>query len=127
MSLAEADQDVLNSAARLYQLFKELLRGNKWVTASKLAARKRPALIPVRDRVIVKHLELDNRDFREDWRVMRYLLRDNDVLEALAEVRSLAARQQPVVADLPDLRLLDSALWMHGRSMSDEPQDGSGE
>lgn len=127
VSLAEADQDVLNSAAGLYQLFKELLRGNKWVTASKLAARKRPALIPVRDRVIVKHLELDNRDFREDWRVMRHLLRDNDVLEALAEVRTLAARQQPVVADLSHLRLLDSALWMHGRSEADEPQDGSGE
>ena len=53
VDLAGASPAQLDAAVRLYRALKAGLGGvNPWVTASKLAARKRPALIPVRDSVV---------------------------------------------------------------------------
>jgi Family of unknown function (DUF6308) len=72
--LADADAQTLQAAALLYTTVKAAIGRNPWVIASKLCARKRPALIPVRDRIVVAELGLANRDFRTDWIVYRHLL-----------------------------------------------------
>jgi hypothetical protein len=98
---------------------KEALGGNKWVTASKICARKRPALIPVRDSVVVEEIRLPNTDFRIDWALLRALVRDQEIVAALD---ALAADAGAIGADLqgvPTLRLLDSAVWMHRRNIGD--------
>lgn len=123
VSLADADSVVLNAAADFYELLKRLLKGNKWVTASKIAARKRPLLIPVRDRVVVDKLQLENTNFRDDWTVMRALMRDEAITAALSTVRAKAAKGLPAIANVPDLRLFDTAVWMDGRPASDVVAD----
>lgn len=117
VSLADADELAMNAAASFYQTVKASLRGNKWVTASKIAARKRPALIPVRDRVVVAELELPNKDFQGDWTLLRGLVRDAAVQEASRELAAEATSMAPSLSDLPLLRLLDTAVWMHSREV----------
>lgn len=105
----------LDAAAELYAALKSGLGGrNKWVTASKLAARKRPALIPVRDSVVVALLGLPNRDFRSDWLVFRHLVEDKDLVARLHVVAATATAEHdaPDLSGVPDLRLLDALLWM---------------
>jgi Family of unknown function (DUF6308) len=81
--LANADAQTLQAAALLYMAVKAAIGANPWVIASKLCARKRPALIPVRDKVVVAELGLANRDFRTDWLVYRDLLGQHDLVEGL--------------------------------------------
>lgn len=114
--LAHADAPALDAAAAFYQSLKDVLRGNKWVTASKIAARKRPSLIPVRDSVVVAELGLRNRDFREDWTVIRHLLQDGDVVGPLRALARTASTDEIGLADVSDLRLLDTLVWMYRRT-----------
>jgi hypothetical protein len=124
--LATADSATLGAMAHFYRWVKEQLASpaaqdpNPWVTASKLCARKRPSLFPVRDREVCRHLGvLDLNDFRRDWLVFRELLRDPEVTARLAElpgeVREAAAGRD-VVLDESRLRLLDAALWTRATS-----------
>jgi len=115
VDLAGASQDELDAAVRLYRALKAGLGGvNPWVTASKLAARKRPALIPVRDSVVTDLLGLPSRDVRQDWPVFRHLLVDADVVAGLRGLAATATADHgaPDLAAVPDLRLLDTLLWM---------------
>lgn len=124
VTLADADADTLDAAASLYERVKQVLGGNKWVTASKICARKRPALVPVRDSVVVEEMHLPNTDFRGDWTLFRALVRDREIVAAL---EGLAADAAAVGADLqgvPTVRLLDSAVWMHRRAVHDQPVPG---
>ncbi|USQ75354.1 DUF6308 family protein [Ornithinimicrobium cryptoxanthini] len=88
---------------------------NPWVTTSKLCARKRPALFPVRDRNVCGLLGiLGLSDFRADWAVFQYLVQDPDVVAAIDELPglvALAGAGRPVELDRQRLRLLDAALW----------------
>ena len=121
VSLADAGPDDLDAAAELYRALKAALGGtNRWVAASKLAARKRPALIPVRDSVVVGALGLPNTDFREDWLVFRHLVRDRGRMQRLHElaVKATVDHDAPDLSDVPDLRLLDTVLWLHPRTGS---------
>jgi hypothetical protein len=115
VTLSDADHDTLDAAAELYQQVKAALRGNKWVTASKICARMRPALIPVRDRVVVAQLNLPNNDYRADWTLIRGLARDPDVQTALTDLAEEASSPASDLRRLPALRVLDTAVWMHGR------------
>ena len=117
LSLQDADHAALEAAAALYTAIKDALRGNKWVTASKIAARKRPALIPVRDRVVVTELQLANQDFRSDWTILRALVRDEEIGAALRSLASTASSSAQDLTRMPALRLLDTAVWMHPRSV----------
>ncbi|MBV1856544.1 hypothetical protein KUA19_41180 [Catellatospora sp. NEAU-YM18] len=105
--LAGAGVATLRAASTLYLRVKALLGENPWVVASKLCARKRPELIPVRDGEIVKVLGLTNRSHRTDWIVLRCLVRDEQIRSNL----DLAAGRAEV-SDIPLLRLLDTLLWM---------------
>lgn len=92
-----------------------------WVTAAKLAARKRPRLLPVRDTKVRRLLGLElARDGRLEIQVIRSLVADPAVIDAIEEAltRARAAAEaggRTCVFDTSELRLLDVALWM--RSM----------
>ncbi len=107
IDLADAGVDPLVSAGRFYLKTKSSLGSNPWVIASKLCARKRPSLIPVRDREVIALLRLANKNYSSAWTVYRWLMADEEIRAALG----LAAHRAGV-ADIPHLRLLDTLLWM---------------
>ncbi len=112
-ALWEADTEALERAAVLHQEIKKALSvGNMWVTASKLTARKRPVLIPVRDSVIVSQLGLANKDFRRDWRTIQQVISDAEIRSALRKCADEAAGPEFDLSQVPVLRLLDAAMWM---------------
>jgi len=95
---------------------------NQWVLASKVCARKRPLLFPVRDSKVCTYLAQNKRmgskpgqlgAFIRDIQVFAYLVTHPLVLQRLDEVRTDLYRQQPDWSfDWCDLRLLDAVLWM---------------
>ncbi|MGO4956696.1 DUF6308 family protein [Luteococcus sp. Sow4_B9] len=102
------------SMGALYSFVKERLEGNKWVTASKICARKRPKLFPVRDTVVSQYLGL-TMQANEDWPAFAAIMRDKETLDALAQ--AVAGAQRPGVdlgEETPMLRHLDVVLWMAG-------------
>lgn len=88
---------------------------NRWVFAAKVGARKRPDLFPLRDRLVLTYLA-GSRDlrasalgpFRTDVRVFAHLMADPAVRAAVARHRTDLGS---AATDVPDLRLLDAALW----------------
>jgi hypothetical protein len=111
--LATAPAGTLKAAAKFYETTKKCLGANPWVIASKLCARKRPKLIPVRDTIVVAELGLTNRDFRTDWLVYRSLLRDQDIANGLASVQKAADEKVSGIVSLPLLRVLDTVVWRY--------------
>jgi hypothetical protein len=108
-----ASSEQLSHAAAFYTTVKKTLGGtNMWVTASKLCARKRPALIPVRDSVIAEGLGLPGKDFREDWLIIGKVLEDTHLREQLQDAAEAAdPAGSTVLSSVPELRLLDAVLW----------------
>lgn len=90
---------------------------NAWVTASKLCARKRPELFPVRDRKVSAYLGLTRHNsYKIDWQVFRHLIGDRDVItaiDALSDATRAGARGTRLRLDDSRLRLLDAAIWTH--------------
>ena len=106
--------------AEFYEAVKICLRragartSNPWVTASKICARKRPHLFPVRDNVVLDFLGLP-KTYPVDWPAFQALVSDRESLIALTgHVRGLRGKEGVDVGDeLHLLRHLDVALWMH--------------
>lgn len=102
---------------------------NPWATASKLTARKRPDLFPVRDAAVCDFLGVSElRDYGKDWRVFRTLLRDEQVGAALDDVRGSlkdlsSSVDCRVKTDKERLRILDTALWSHASELDPAPCD----
>jgi hypothetical protein len=112
IDLADASTQVLHAAEQFYLTVKAAIGNNPWVIASKLCARKRPALIPVRDEVVVTELELANRDFRTDWLIFRHLLKQPDLIARLRGIAHQATTKYGTdLTGIPTLRLLDTTLW----------------
>jgi Family of unknown function (DUF6308) len=89
---------------------------DRWVTASKLCARKRPELFPVRDDDVTTLLGTRGlKSYAADWQVFQHLLRDDDIMARLDDVVDGAAAEDDVRTGNPNLRLrhLDVALWTH--------------
>lgn len=92
---------------------------DRWVAASKVVARKRPDLFPVRDHVVCEYLEIRKfRDYGKDWLVFRHLMQNQQIQDRLAAlpaetIRATSASE--VVLDAEPLRILDAALWMYAR------------
>lgn len=84
-----------------------------WVTASKICARKRPHLFPVRDSTVVELLGLTG-NYPDDWPVFGSLVADAEVVGHL-DVAVAAVTSEGTELGGPDLRLrhLDVVLWMH--------------
>lgn len=116
LALEDATDEDLTQVLELYSRVKHCLDGNKWVTASKLCARKRPALVPVRDSVVVTALGLVNRNAREDLSVLREVARRPGVGADLeAAVTDAGVRKGEGLEQLSTLRVLDAAVWMRHR------------
>jgi len=121
--LAAADPPTLEAMENFYRAMKATISStsakdpNPWVTASKLCARKRPDLFPVRDRNVCTHLGiLELNDSRADWQVFRALIQDPGIRRALdalpAQTRAVADGRL-LALDHSDLRLLDAAIWTY--------------
>lgn len=120
-SLPDVDDRGLRDMETFYGHVKKALaragsaNSNPWVTASKLCARKRPDLFPVRDNVVCELLGLlPNGKYRVDWQVFQHLMCDAGVVKALEAAREAAMRdadEGQVVIDEEPLRVLDAALW----------------
>ncbi|MHA7126988.1 DUF6308 family protein [Janibacter indicus] len=107
--------------SEFYDFVKRCLRrsgseaSNAWVTTSKICARKRPLLFPVRDSIVVEVLGLKG-SYPDDWPVFAALMDDAEVTGGVqALVRQVAGQANVDVGD-PALTLkhLDVLLWMHG-------------
>lgn len=110
LPLWDAGDDVLdtkNSAAGQLWTALERITGVGWVTANKLLARKRPALLPVYDRVVNAALQPPRKAF---WLSLRNSLQADGgvVVDRLGEIRDAA--DLSVTPSL--LRVLDVAVWM---------------
>lgn len=120
--LAVADDDTLRAMAQLHEAFKLYLSPvhsqakNPWVTASKLCARKRPDLFPVRDSVVCKILGLGE-NYEVDWQVFRRIIQDVGVRTRIDGLVDAAAGEGADIGH-PNRRLrhLDVLLWMKATS-----------
>ncbi|WP_265521329.1 DUF6308 family protein [Oerskovia flava] len=125
VSLADASAADLAAAWDLHCMCRRALAdpttkgpSDPWVTAAKLAARKRPRLLPVRDSKVRRLLGLEpERDGRLELQVLRALVSDPVVRGAIdtavARARGLAHEAgRACVFDTEPLRVLDAALWL---------------
>jgi hypothetical protein len=118
-----ANVDLLQSMEYLYLDVKRYVSksgselANPWVRASKLCARKRPDLFPVRDEVVCSYLGLWPSTYRDDWQVFRFLIDQRDVRQSLMKlVAGVGNADVSVGQSTRLLRHLDVVLWMYARS-----------
>ncbi|MEO2096616.1 MAG: DUF6308 family protein [Brachybacterium sp.] len=123
-ALVETDDSDLEQMAKFYTGVKASLTragasrtSGAWVTASKIVARKRPRLFPVRDAQVTALLGTRKRaDYFTDWIVYRHLMRDEAVASNLRRLREALdglATSGELLSESEPVRLLDVALWMH--------------
>jgi hypothetical protein len=111
----EVDADVLGpngAAEELWELIRRTGKGakpaNRWVSAHKLCARKRPALLPVYDREVAwLVVPEDGKWWRTAWQAMQ----QPALRQRLTELHDRAG----VPAEVTLLRTLDVVLWMEAR------------
>jgi len=118
LGLAAAETSTYAAMALLYTNVKATLGTNPWVTASKLCARKRPRLFPIRDKRVRMFLGLYRYgNYTIDWQVFSHVMRQPDVVDRLAELKEDAERERDgrVSLDPNPLRHLDVLLWMEAR------------
>lgn len=130
--LSMADSGQLLAMKDLYLAVKRALppahvaNPNPWVTASKLCARKRADLFPIRDNVVCRYLGLiaPKGDYQVDWQVFRHVIQDNSIRRRIDELVDEASRRPGVDIGHPNRRLrhLDVLLWMHARKASVDPE-----
>jgi hypothetical protein len=102
-----ADDAILQAATALHKRL-DKLDGVGPVIASKLLARKRPRLVPIHDRHVLRVLTPPANQF---WVTLGDALREPSLRAEIEELRPAGAES------LSLLRLLDAAVWMrHSRS-----------
>lgn len=145
--LEDADESQMQRAWNLQMALKEALapydakKSNCWITAAKISARKRPLLIPVRDKVVGRALgPVAHKDAGVYWQLMAAALRDPAVQEALVKAQERVETSVfsgkwgsetgkelgPVELETNPMRLIDVALWMahtKGRAVVLEPEE----
>lgn len=128
--LTLADQSTFVAMEDLYRAVKRRLslptarEPNARVTASKICARKRPALFPVRDAVVREYLGLDSSwSWQVDWVVFRHLIGHGEVISTLEDAVAAVRRLPGVVVDKHRLRWLDVALWSYAVGGDVEAED----
>ena len=109
--LTTAGEATWEAAEQLYLALRAALGRNPWVTASKLAARKRPRFFPIRDSVVTERLLGLGRSYFTDWAVYRHLLHDDNLAPALNDALDKARQERGAVIPDPPLRVLDVVLW----------------
>lgn len=104
-----------SAAHRLWKLLREHHRIGP-TSASKVMARKRPALIPIYDSVVARVTGFSNSD--DTWRAWHFVFAGNS--EFTDRLHSL--RQKAGIEHIPLLRILDVVFWMHGTKGVEEPE-----
>lgn len=100
----------------LWNLLRRDEEGNLWnmgaTTVSKIMARKRPALVPIQDSVVMRELgSADSTYWDQWWQAMHLNIDGRPVVAGFA--RQLRG-SVPEAAHLSLLRTLDIVIWMHG-------------
>ncbi len=118
--LADVEPFTYWAMNQLYAEVKGKLGKDPWVSASKVCARKRPRLFPVRDKRVRMLLGLyRHRDYTIDWQVFSHVMRQPDVVDRLAELKDEAEAEHEhehnISLDPYPLRHLDVLLWMEAR------------
>jgi hypothetical protein len=145
--LEDADAAQMQRAWNLQMALKEALapagakKSNCWITAAKISARKRPLLIPVRDKVVGRALgPVAHKDAGVYWQFLAAALKDSSVQEALVVAHQrvetsvvtgkwgseLGTELGPVELETNPMRLIDVALWMahaKGKAVALEPDE----
>jgi hypothetical protein len=133
-NLAAAGTETLSKMSEFYKAVKLALApvgvrdSDRWVTASKICARKRPALFPVRDGVVTVYLGVRSfRSYATDWQVFGALLEDHHLMARLRRALDVASAEDGVRVGDPNglLRHLDVVLWMHASNGSPSPPSTS--
>ncbi|MCA9686758.1 MAG: hypothetical protein KC457_31620 [Myxococcales bacterium] len=84
-------------------------KGVGYVIADKLAARKRPNLVPIIDRAVLRVIgPIGTR--REFWTVLGEQLTSS----RRKRLGQIGRQMRPAGDEVPAVRLLDALLWMHG-------------
>jgi hypothetical protein len=103
--VTQLDGDAYKPAIEIWDALSEI-HGFGPTRVSKLLARKRPNLIPIRDSIVNKQLQIEGYSW---WKSLAATMRHSDVKESLEDLC------QPIdMCDVPHLRVLDVAIWMHG-------------
>lgn len=123
VALTDADPPALQAGWDFYCACRYVLadpnaaHSDPWVTATKLAARKRPLLIPVRDNVVRKALGYEPfRNGQIDWQLIGAIAASPEIVAAIqvalrdAQLRGTNRRLR---FDTNPLRVIDAATWMH--------------
>lgn len=112
------DGKIWAAADQLWTLLKGGWKGtgDATVIAGKILARKRPHLIPIADRVVIRAVASPSGGF---WAAMQKAFEKDDLLQILegyrAEVASIPALSSArEITDVSTLRLLDVILWRFG-------------
>ncbi|MFJ9781046.1 DUF6308 family protein [Amycolatopsis sp. NPDC101161] len=106
-------------ASRLWWLLKRCGGKDRWVTANKLLARKRPHLLPVYDSQVKFVLGTPESVWACFW---TWFQDDSRRAEAVAELRADAGG----IDDISLLRCLDVILWMQATGRNSEPPTTNG-
>lgn len=108
----------VETMSEFYELVKFSLRkagnttSNAWVTASKICARKRPRLFPVRDNEVMRVLGLKG-NYADDWPVFSALISDEQLMSRVDAAVATASEAGAEVGDASmRLKHLDTLLWM---------------
>lgn len=116
-----AGEEHAETMSEFYELVKSSLHkvgnatSNAWVTASKICARKRPHLFPVRDNDVMNVLGLKG-NYADDWPVFADLMADEELTTRLDELVADATKEGVDVGDRSmRLKHLDVLLWMHDK------------
>ena len=73
---------------------------------SKLMARKRPNLLPIRDAIVNEQLQINGYSW---WKSLAGTMRQKSVKDLLKDLAPTESDEAPT-----QLRVLDVAIWMHG-------------
>jgi Family of unknown function (DUF6308) len=117
VALHEVPSDTIaddSAAGQLWTLLCAAGGKHRWVTASKLLARKRPALLPVYDSVVKKQLSSPNDVWQCYWTWF------DDDRSRVTDTEKLRA-DVGGIDDISLLRCLDVALWMFGTRHTRQP------
>lgn len=137
LPLSDAEPAHLEHMWDLFSAIKTMLPAlgnrdtNQWVMASKICARKRPMLFPVRDSKVCTYLA-DNHlmgdepgrlgSFGRDLQVFTWLITHPTVRGRITNARDDLLTQHPTWAvDWSDLRVLDIVLWMQATHPTPDP------
>lgn len=131
--LATADTDALEAMGTFYRTVLAAVTPpgerseDHWVVASKLCARKRPDLFPVRDDGVRELFgTADLGDHRADWQAFRHVIGNHEVVQAIDRLQAATlalVEGTDTRIDASRLRLLDVALWTFRWSTSHEPRE----